>query len=138
MSASASNAAARSGTAHPAYCVSIRWGPPARPSASGPTATYGYEVVIEHPVKTINTSEREGVYQTDTGPVLLPDLRDARIAGEAALVGCLDLAYSAFNARDWAEFIVMAPTPLTSELSVNHYSLPRRIEHVRNTLWMLG
>ena len=98
----------------------------------------GYEVVIEHPVKTLNTSEREGVYQTDTGPVLLPDLSAARIASESALVGCLDLAYSAFNARDWAEFIVMAPTPLTSELSVNHYSLPRRIEHVRNTLWMLG
>ena len=30
--------------------------------------------MVEYPVKTMNANERDMVYQTDTGPVLLPDL----------------------------------------------------------------
>jgi hypothetical protein len=93
-----------------------------------------YDVVIDHPVKTINYSERESVFQTDTGPILLPDLSPERIQKEEALIGCFDLAYSAFNATDWAEFIVNAPTELSPEISVNHYSQPRRIEGTRNAI----
>ncbi len=96
-----------------------------------------YRVVIDHPVKTVNFSEREGVFQTDTGPILLPDLSPARLAAEPALIGCLDLAYSAFNARDWAEFIVQAPTPVSEGIEVNHYSRPRRIANTRNVLLAL-
>jgi hypothetical protein len=96
-----------------------------------------YRVSIDHPVKTINYSEREGVYQTDTGPVLLPDLSPARLTAEPALIGCLDLAYSAFNAREWAEFIVQAPTAVSADTAVNHYSRARRIEHTRNVLLAL-
>ena len=33
-----------------------------------------YIAILEYPVKTINASERDNVYQTDTGPVLFPDL----------------------------------------------------------------
>lgn len=93
-----------------------------------------YDVVIDHPVKTINYSERESVYQTDTGPVLLPDLSPERIAREEKLIGCLDLAYSAVNAPSWAEFIVNVPTPLSPEISVNHYAQPRRIEGMHNQI----
>jgi hypothetical protein len=93
-----------------------------------------YRVALDYPVKTINYSERENVYQTDTGPILLPDLSAGRRASEPALIGCLDLAYAAFNARDWAEFIVLAPTPLAAGLAVNHYSQPRRIDNTVNTL----
>src|SRR5207247_10549860 len=30
-----------------------------------------YTALLEYPVKTINANERDGIYQTDTGPVLL-------------------------------------------------------------------
>src|SRR5207248_41983 len=33
-----------------------------------------YSAEIEYPVKTINANERDWVYQTDTGPILWPDL----------------------------------------------------------------
>lgn len=95
-----------------------------------------YRVVIDHPVKTINYSEREGIFQTDTGPILLPDLSPARLAAEPSLIGCFDLAYSAFNASDWAEFIVQAPTPVSAEIAVNHYSRPRQETGTCNVLLM--
>lgn len=94
----------------------------------------GYDVVIDHPIKTINYSERERAYQTDTGPVLLPDLSPERLRREEKLIGCLDLAYSALNAPDWAEFIVNVPTELSPDISVNHYSQPRRIEGMVNQI----
>ena len=46
----------------------------------------------------------------------------------------MDLAFAAFNARDWAEFIVLAPIPLAEGLAVNHYSKVRRIEGMRNAI----
>jgi hypothetical protein len=94
-----------------------------------------WQVTIEHPVKTINYSERENVYQTDTGPVLLPDLSLDRLARSNRLVECFDLAYAAFNSSGWAEFIVNLPTPVGAGISVNHYSKPRRIEPVENALF---
>lgn len=93
-----------------------------------------WHVTIDHPVKTINYSERERIYQTDTGPILFPDLSPERLAGCERLVQCFDLAYSAFNSKDWAEFIVNVPTPAGEGISVNHYSRPRRIAPVRNRL----
>jgi hypothetical protein len=97
----------------------------------------GHRVVIEHPVKSINYSERENVYQTDTGPVVLPDLSEARLAKEGGLIGTLDMAYSAFNARDWAEFIVKVPTALSPDIKVNHYSKPVHIDGTRNSLLLV-
>jgi hypothetical protein len=96
-----------------------------------------YHVVIEHPVKTINYCEVDRVYQTDTGPILLPDLSPQRLERCERFVECFDLAYSAFNSAGWAEFIVNVPTPVGEGISVNHYSRPRRIEPVRNSLIQL-
>jgi hypothetical protein len=93
-----------------------------------------YRVCLDYPVKTINFSERERVYQTDTGPILLPDLSPARLAHGARLIDCFDLAYAAFNSEGWAEFIVNVPTPVGEGIRVNHYSRPRRIEPVHNVL----
>lgn len=92
----------------------------------------GHHVVIEHPVKTINFSQREMVFQTDTGPILLPDFSRPRELG--MLVESLELAYSAFNAPTWAEFIVNVPTPVAPGVDVHHYSKPRRIENCRNSI----
>ena len=77
-----------------------------------------YSVVLDYPVKTINANERDGVYQTDTGPHLFPDLT----VEPGDLLSGLELAFSAFNTPQWTEFIVRAPTPLTDDISVYHYS----------------
>lgn len=92
-----------------------------------------YRAMIEHPVKTINANERDWVYQTDTGPVLFPDLE---CEPESLLTG-LELAYSAFNAPDWTEFIVRVPTAVTDDVRVNHYSKPVRID-ARNCVFRIG
>ena len=89
-------------------------------------------VVIDHPVKTINYSERENVFQTDTGPILLPDF--SRLKAGQPQIEALELAFSAFNAPTWVEFIVNAPTPVAPGVNVNHYSKPRRIENVKNSI----
>ena len=93
-------------------------------------------VVIEHPVKTINFSRREMVYQTDTGPVILPNFARPMEAGLTA--GIFELAYSAFNAPDWAEFVINVPTSLSEGISVNHYSRTRRIQPAANTILELA
>lgn len=83
-----------------------------------------YVAVIDYPVKTINANERDKIYQTDTGPVLLPDLS---LNPEDLLEG-LELAFSAFNAPHWTEFIVRVATPITDDISVYHYAQPVRFE----------
>jgi hypothetical protein len=83
-----------------------------------------YLAVIEYPIKTMNVNERDRIYQTDTGPVLFPDLEcdwEEMIAG-------FELAYAAFNCPEWVEFLLRAPTSLTPKISVQHYSGPRRID----------
>ena len=83
-----------------------------------------YSVILDYPVKTINANERDNFFQTDTGPVLIPDLsRDPD-----DLIGGFEMAFSAFNTPDWTEFIVRVPTPLTDEISVYHYSHPLRLD----------
>ena len=77
-----------------------------------------YTAVLEFPVKTMNASERDFIYQTDTGPILMPDFSrepDDLIAG-------LEMAYVAFNCPDWAEFVVRVPTSVGEGIEVYHYS----------------
>ncbi len=77
-----------------------------------------WRVELEHPIFTINVSERYDFYQTDTGPVLYPDLANPF----RSLADSLHLAFSAFNTPDWVEFIVQRPTPVGGGISVNHYA----------------
>ena len=82
-----------------------------------------YSVVLEYPVKTMNASERDLIYQTDTGPILFPDFQrepDDFIEG-------LELAFAAFNGPDWTEFIVRAQVPVGEGIDVYHYSRPVRL-----------
>lgn len=76
-------------------------------------------VSIEYPVKTINVSERENFYQTDTGPVLIPD---PEAFDGTHPISVLRQAYLAHNSLGCTEFLVNVPTPIGSGLSVNHYS----------------
>lgn len=77
-----------------------------------------YAITVDFPIKTMNANERELIYQTDTGPILIPDLS----LPHDDLIETFRLAYVAFNCPDWAEFILQVPTPLNDNLSVNHYS----------------
>ena len=77
-----------------------------------------YTAVLEFPVKTMNASERDFIYQTDTGPVLMPDFSREP---DNLIVG-FELAYVALNSPNWAEFIVRAPTPVGEGIEVYHYS----------------
>jgi hypothetical protein len=92
-----------------------------------------YTAVIEYPVKTINANERDWIYQTDTGPHLLPDL--TRPADE--LLSGMRLAFSAFNVPDWIEFIARVPTQITDDVKVWHYSEPLRAD-VRNEMFRIS
>lgn len=77
-----------------------------------------YRATIEYPVKTINASEREWVYQTDTGPTLIPDLT----GDPDTLLDRMQLAFSAFNCPEWIEFLIRVPTDVGNDVSVYHYS----------------
>jgi hypothetical protein len=92
-----------------------------------------YIAELEFPVKTMNANERDWVYQTDTGPVLFPDLqRDPR-----DLVNGLDVAYVALNSPDWADFIVRVPTAVAEGVEVYHFSKAVRIDGVATTIYRL-
>jgi hypothetical protein len=83
-----------------------------------------YSAVIEYPVKTMNANERDMIYQTDTGPVLFPDLE-----GEFEnMIAGFELAFAAFNCPDWTEFIIRAPTQVAGEVRVQHYSRKLRVD----------
>lgn len=92
-----------------------------------------YDVEIEYPVKTINANERDMVYQTDTGPILFPTL-DCE-PGE--LLAGVELAFSAMNTPDWAEFIVRVRTPIADDVEVYHYSKPVRLDGITNELYRI-
>ena len=83
-----------------------------------------YEAVIEYPVKLMNVNEREKIYQTDTGPVILPNLD----APEPMAIDTLEVAYSAFNCPDWIEFIVRDRSRIVDDVDVYHYCRPFRVD----------
>lgn len=93
----------------------------------------GYGVLLEYPILTFNVSEKHQAYQTDTGPVVFPDLNRPH----ECVPDTLRLAFSAFNAPNWIEFIVQEPTPVGNGISVNHYSRTEQIIGCRNAIFSL-
>ena len=80
--------------------------------------------MIEYPVKTMNISLDKSIYQVDTGPVALPDLSKRH----QPAVDSVRLAFFAFNAPHFADFVIEQPTPVTRDgqevATVQHYSNP--------------
>ncbi len=97
-----------------------------------------FDVRIDQPVKTINIAERDELMQTDTGPIIVPDLSPERVKSAKLEIEVFDLAYSAWHRPDWAEFIINAPMAIGRGVSANHYSRPRHVEPTRNTLFVVG
>jgi hypothetical protein len=89
--------------------------------------------IIECPIKTMNISLERKMYQVDTGPVAFPDL-SRRFD---PLISSLSLAFVAFNAPHFADFVIEQPTPTTEagkELcKIYHYSNPISLP-AKNTL----
>jgi hypothetical protein len=83
-----------------------------------------YTATLNYPGKTINANERDHIYQTDTGPILLPDFSRQ----PEDLISGFELAYSAFNCPDWIELIIREPTPVSDEINVYHYNRPLHLK----------
>jgi len=75
-------------------------------------------VVIEHPVKTMNINRETKMFQTDTGPLAFIDL--AHRVERAA--DAISLAFCAFNAPHFADFVIEEPTQIEGPAKVYHYS----------------
>ena len=90
-------------------------------------------IEIEYPAETINGNERDVVYQTDTGPILWPDL--ARDPDD--LLPGLELAFTAANAPDWAQIIVRRRTSIADGIEVYHYADSIRVEGIANEFYRL-
>jgi len=100
-------------------------------------ADTGLRAVIECPVKTMNVSLNNRQYQVDTGPVAFPDLSKR----PDRLIDCLSLAFVAFNAPHFADFVVEQLTPIAQAgdpgCETYHYSGPFSLP-ARNRLLALG
>ncbi|MDA4122653.1 MAG: hypothetical protein OK456_05665 [Thaumarchaeota archaeon] len=94
----------------------------------------GYHVRIDHPVKTINVNAKYHYFQTDTGPLLLPDFTPKRVKAAKLQIETLDLAFEAYNSPTWAEFVINVPTKVGPDLEVDHYSKFRRIDRMKNSM----
>ena len=77
----------------------------------------GLRAIIECPVKTMNTHRESDKYQVDTGPIAFPDL-GRRCQPQ---VECISLAFVAFNAPGFADFVLEVPTAVGKE-QIHHYS----------------
>lgn len=93
----------------------------------------GLRTIIECPVKTMNISIDASMYQVDTGPVAYPDLSQRF----EPRIDCLRLAFVAFNAPHFADFVVEQPTPVVEndqeKCQIYHYSGPFSLP-AKNTL----
>ena len=82
----------------------------------------GLTAIIEYPVKTMNIRDEEPTYQVDTGPVAFPDLSRRY----ERLPDALSLAFVAFNAPHFADFVIEDETPILQDgqelTRVHHYS----------------
>lgn len=98
----------------------------------------GLKATIECPTKTMNISIENRIYQVDTGPIALPDLRK-RYEPE---IDCLRLAFIVFNAPHFADFVVEQPTPVVGEnggqlAEIYHFSKPISLP-AKNRVLALG
>lgn len=83
-------------------------------------AETGLRAIIECPCKTMNVSLEKQLFQVDTGPVAFPDLTRRYDPP----IDCLSLAFIAFNAPHFADFVVEQPTPVQGDCQTYHYSKP--------------
>lgn len=93
--------------------------------------------IIECPAKTINVSLEKKMYQIDTGPLAYPDLTRRH----DAVIDSLRLAFVAFNAPHFADFVVEQEAAVACDgggtAHVYHYTKPFSLP-AKNTVIALG
>jgi hypothetical protein len=84
----------------------------------------GLRCLMEYPIKTMNISIDNGIWQVDTGPIAFPDLT-RRFEPP---VDSVRLAFAVFNAVHFCDFVIEQPTPVFRDerevCEVYHYSNP--------------
>jgi len=65
----------------------------------------------------MNVNEVDKIMQTDTGPIIFPDLSQEFDNS----LKHIQLAYVAWNRKDYAEFIVRSEKNINDQVSVFHY-----------------
>lgn len=97
----------------------------------------GLRAIIECPTKTMNVSIEKQLCQVDTGPVAYPDLSKR----DEPPIDCLSVAFIAFNAPDFADFVIEQPTPVLidgeEKTQTCHFSNPIRLS-AKNRVLALG
>jgi hypothetical protein len=100
-------------------------------------AQTGLRAIIECPTKTMNISLEKHMVQVDTGPIALPDL-SRRFDPQ---IDSLRLAFIAFNAPHFADFVVEQPTAVVHQgqekCQIFHYSAPFSMP-AKNVVLALG
>lgn len=80
--------------------------------------------IIECPTKTMNIQPEKKQYQVDTGPIAYPDLANRNVPP----IETISLAFIAFNAPDFADFVIEQPTPIAgandAAIEIYHYTNP--------------
>eukprot|EP01043_Picozoa_sp_COSAG02_P026198 COSAG02_NODE_1502_length_12258_cov_12.486142_2_plen_363_part_00 len=96
----------------------------------------GMRAVLEYPVKTMNLETATEIWQTDTGPVAVPDI--SRRYDPA--IACISLGFVAANNRqlDRADFVLeqLMQLPGGGGVEVLHYCNPFSLP-AKNTMWAL-
>jgi hypothetical protein len=96
----------------------------------------GLRAIIEYPIKTMNINDERDLYQTDTGPVLLPDLSKRY----EKTVDSISLAFAAFNTPHFTDFVIESDTSIKGEKGkealVYHFSKIISLP-AKNTLFAL-
>ena len=84
----------------------------------------GLRCVMEYPIKTMNISIDDSIWQVDTGPIAFPDLTKQFDPP----VDSVRLAFAVFNAPHFCDFVIEQPTPVVHDeqevCKVYHYSKP--------------
>lgn len=91
-----------------------------------------YHAMLEFPIKTMNVNDINNTYQTDTGPILLPNFTSAK----ERMVERFQLAFVAYNRQDETYFVIQEPTPIVagSKEKVSHYSKVVRVDAQNSVL----
>ena len=84
----------------------------------------GLRCLMEYPIKTMNISIDNRIWQVDTGPIAFPDLTKRF----EPPVDSVRLAFAVFNAPHFCDFVIEQPTPVLRDeqevCQVYHYSNP--------------
>lgn len=84
----------------------------------------GLRCVLEYPIKTMNISIDNSIWQVDTGPIAFPDLTKHFDPP----LDSVRLAFAVFNAPHFCDFVIEQPTPVLRDeqevCRVYHYSNP--------------